>query len=55
LEPLKLENKTVNWLLCVPISEIELQYKNKNGFDELENLFEKNGVDVFDLDRKSVI
>jgi hypothetical protein len=55
LEPLKLESKTVNWLFCAPISETELQYKVKNGFEELENLFEKNGVDIFNLDRKSII
>jgi hypothetical protein len=55
LEPLTLEAKTVNWLLAIPISESELQYKIKNGFDSLQDLFEKEEVDVFDLDRKSVI
>jgi len=56
LEPLKLESKTVYWLLAVPISEAELQYRNQNGFNALERLlFEENEVDIFDLDRKSVI
>ena len=55
LEPLKLENKTVNWLLAMPISESELQYKIANGYDELQKLFIKNDVNMFDLDRKSVI
>jgi hypothetical protein len=50
LEPLQLESKIVNWLLAIPISE--LQYKNKNGFDSLQNLFEKNEIDIFNLDRK---
>lgn len=55
LKPIKLETKIVNWLLAIPISESELQYKIKNGFDNLQNLFEKNEVDIFDLDRKSVL
>ena len=55
LEPLKLENKTVYWLLAIPISEAELQYRNKNGFDALQELFEESGINIFDLDRKSII
>jgi hypothetical protein len=55
LEPLKLESKTVNWLLAIPISELELQYKIKHGLENLQSLFEKNGIDVFDLERKSVL
>ena len=55
LVPLKLESKTVHWLLGVPVSEAELQYKIKNGLNALETLFEENEVDIFDLDRKSII
>jgi hypothetical protein len=55
LVPLKLESKTVHWLLAVPISESEMQYKIANGFDKLQNLFIDNNVNIFDLDRKSVI
>jgi hypothetical protein len=55
LEPLKLKTKTVNWLLAVPISESELQYKNKNGFNDLQNLFEEKEIDIFDINRKSII
>jgi hypothetical protein len=55
LEPLQLESKIVNWLLAIPISESELQYKNKNGFNSLQNLFEENEIDIFNLNRKSVI
>jgi hypothetical protein len=55
LEPLKLETKTVNWLLAVPISELEMKYKNEKGFDNFQSLFGDNDVDIFDLDRKSFI
>ena len=55
LESLKLENKTVDWLLAVQISETELQFRLKNGSERLETLFEKNEINIFDLDRKSVI
>ena len=39
----------------MPISESELQYKIANGYDELQKLFIENDVNMFDLDRKSVI
>jgi hypothetical protein len=55
LEPLTLKSKTVNWLLAVPISESELKYKNANGYANLQNLFEANEVDIFDLNRSAVI
>ncbi|MDH7460600.1 suppressor of fused domain protein [Chitinophagaceae bacterium 26-R-25] len=55
LHPLKLESKTVNWLLAIPISDSELNYRNQLGAPALEDLFEKKGVDIFDLNRKSVI
>ena len=55
LESLKLETKTVNWLLGIPISDAELNYRNENGVDALERLFEEKGVDVFDLERISVV
>ena len=55
LVPLVLETKTVNWLLGVPISDSELNYRNEHGVSALEDLFEKNEVDIFDLNRKSVL
>ena len=55
LESLKLETKTVNWLLGIPISDAELDYRNENGVDALERLFEEKGIDVFDLERISVV
>lgn len=55
LEPLKLHNKTVRWLLAIPISESELIYRNENGLTALENIFEEKEVDIFNLERKSVV
>lgn len=46
---------TVAWLMCVPISENERHYCAKNGLDALESLFEKQQIDVWNLNRKSVL
>lgn len=45
----------VAWLMCVPISENERYYCAKNGLDALESLFEKQQIDVWNLNRKSVL
>ena len=55
LETLDLETKKVAWLMAVPISEAERQYKEANGADALEDLFEEHQVDILDLTRKSVV
>ncbi len=55
LQPLTLESKTVHWLLGIPISNSELNYKIENGYLGLEELFEKNEIDIFDLYRESVV
>jgi len=43
------------FLLAIPISDAELQYKNQNGLSALESIFEEKNVDIFDLDRASVL
>ncbi|UKB82730.1 suppressor of fused domain protein [Chryseobacterium sp. MEBOG06] len=55
LEPLNLETKTVNWLLCIPISEKELEYRMENGASALEDVFLEKDIDIFDINRKSAI
>ncbi|MPQ45126.1 suppressor of fused domain protein [Clostridium tarantellae] len=55
LETLSFENKKVAWLLAVPISEEELNYANCNGLDALEELFDEKQIDIFDLNRESII
>lgn len=54
LKPLQLENKKIVWLLAIPISENELQYKIENGDKAFEALLAQHDVDVFDLNRKSI-
>lgn len=55
LQPLKLETKTVHWLLCIPISDEELEYKMENGTSALEDIFQEKDIDIFDINRKSAI
>jgi antitoxin YqcF len=47
--------KTVAWLLAIPISEAEAEYALENGGDALESLFEENEIDITDLERDSVL
>lgn len=55
LENLKFKDKIITWLLAIPISETECIYAEKNGFEALEELFEDYDIDVFDLNRKSIL
>ncbi|TZG00039.1 suppressor of fused domain protein (plasmid) [Chryseobacterium panacisoli] len=55
LKPLDLSTKTVHWLLCIPISDNELEYRMKNGASALEDIFQEKDIDIFDINRKSVI
>ncbi|AZA84947.1 hypothetical protein C1637_21955 [Chryseobacterium lactis] len=55
LEPLHLETKTVHWLLGTPISDKELEFRMKNGASALEDIFQEKDIDIFDINRKSVI
>lgn len=55
MAPLHLETKTVHWLLGTPISDKELEYRMKNGASALEDMFQEKDIDIFDINRKSVI
>ncbi|MBK8802838.1 MAG: suppressor of fused domain protein [Fibrobacteres bacterium] len=55
LSPLQLDEKIVTWLLAIPIAEAELEFAVKNGVPSLEQLFEKEQIDIFDLNRLSVV
>lgn len=56
LEPLQVGDKNVSFLLCIPVSDAELEYRNDNGVNALESLlFGQKNIDIFDLDRKSVL
>ncbi|KQV56778.1 MULTISPECIES: suppressor of fused domain protein [unclassified Caulobacter] len=47
--------KTVAWLQVLPISDPERDYALANGPEALEDLFEEHQIDVFDIDRPSVL
>jgi len=47
--------KRVSWLLMVPISEAEAVFREKNGDSALESLFEEKKIDIYNLNRESVI
>lgn len=55
LQTVQYENKTVAWLLAVPISENERQYAEEKGTDALEDLFEQHQIDIYDLSRLSLL
>jgi hypothetical protein len=47
--------KIVAWLQVIPISDEEFEYSRAKGVNALEGLFEKEEVDIFDLNRQSVL
>ncbi|MDR7235941.1 hypothetical protein J2Y02_000546 [Neobacillus drentensis] len=55
MKTIKFENKQVGWLMAIPISEEEKNYADKNGLEALEELFDENQINVFDLERASVV
>lgn len=55
LEDFELGNNKINFVLGIPISQKELEYKNKNGLDALETLLEEHDTDIFDIERSSLI
>jgi hypothetical protein len=54
LKTIQLPDKKVAWLLAIPISEEEFKYAKEKGTEALEELFEENQIDVFNIKRKSV-
>lgn len=55
LRTLDLPDKKVAWLLVIPISEAERQYAAEKGEGALETLFEEHQIDIFDLNRSSIL
>lgn len=55
LKSIELPEKTVAWLLAVPISNNEYLYSLDKGIDALGDLFEQEDIDIFDIERKSVV
>lgn len=55
LKTLDFSSKKVAWLLTIPISEKEFLFVQEKGTDSLEKLFEQEEIDIFDLERKSIM
>jgi len=55
LETLDFPDKKVTWLLAVPISENEYKFAQKNGVDALEKLFEREQIDIFNMERRTIL
>jgi hypothetical protein len=55
LETLDLSGKKVAWLMAIPISDAEMRFADERGASVLESKFEEAQIDVFDLDRESVV
>ena len=53
LKTLDCGTKKVSWLLAVPISDAEYEYLIEHGDSALEDLLEKQRIDIFDLTRSS--
>lgn len=46
---------TVAWLLAIPISDNEKKYADVNRYEKLEELFEEKEIDIYDLNRSSIL
>lgn len=52
---INVEGKNVHCLMMLPISDNELYYLQERGVDELERIFEKSQIDIFDINRASAL
>jgi len=55
LETMAIGNKSVAWLMAIPISNEERTFSEKYDPGALEDLFEEKQIDIFDLERQSVV
>ena len=49
LKSLEVDGYQVAWLLAVPVSKAETEFARKHGAEQLENLFIRENIDIFDL------
>ena len=54
LQTIDVGDKTVAWLLAVPIAHTEYLLAQERGVNVLERRLEKHSVNIFDLDRPCV-
>ncbi len=55
LKTLKLETKSVAWLLAMPISEAEYSFAEAEGAEKLEDLFVQHQIDIYNINRPSIL
>jgi len=55
LSTIELKDIKVAWLLMVPISDKEMEYALQYGIDELETLFERYNINIFDINRAPTV
>ncbi|MBT2640182.1 suppressor of fused domain protein [Bacillus sp. ISL-39] len=55
LKTLDFKSKKVVWLMAIPISNAEKNYADEQGVEALEELFEQVPINVFDLERQSIL
>lgn len=55
LSNIEYDNMLVTWLLAIPISDAELDFYLRHGATALEYVFESEGIDIFDLERRSTL
>ena len=55
LETISVEGQEIAWLLAVPVSRAETEFAQTNGPEKLEALFSELDIDIFDLNRPSVV
>jgi hypothetical protein len=54
LDTIDLPDRTVAWLMTIPITEGERIFAINNGTDKLEDLFDEKQVEYYDLNRASL-
>lgn len=51
----ELENDLITFLYALPISQAELEFMSENGIEALQDRFVEANIDMFDLERKSIM
>jgi hypothetical protein len=55
LAAVEVEDRSIHWLLGVPISDGERGYLEANGFDAFERLLADHDTPYFDLARPTIV
>ena len=55
LQDVVVDGRPVAWLLAVPISRAEADFAEREGPQKMEALFERERIDIYDLNRPSLV